>query len=356
MRVAERWNAFWFAEVPLLRLGLFRIAVFTLALSDVVAYSRTALADASALSAGTLSKVWNPIYAFEVLGLQPIGIDTARVLQAVTVIVILLALLGVATRVTALSAALLAIYWTALVYSFGKVHHDKVALAFTLLALALSPCGARLSIDALVNRARGKGLPVHSPFAGLPMRVAQVTIAIGYCASGLTKLRYGGLQWMNGYTLMYYLMQYDTAGSRFLSQRIELCQALSILTVVVQTSFPLVFFWPRSLWFYLPSAVAFHLATWWAMDTGPYITLWLLLAAFLPLERIPAWVVQPWREGQLGRAAWRTAACLLPAALVIRILWYQLPLWSLAFALPALAWVARDLAATARTPAGSGSG
>ena len=339
-----------------MRLGLFRIVVFTLALSDVIAYSRTALADAAAVSAGTQTKAWNAIYAFEVIGLQPIGIDTARALCVATVLVTLLALVGFATRVTSPAAAGLSIYWTGLVYSFGKVHHDKVALAFTLVALALSPCGARLSIDALLRRFRGRRLPTTSPLAGMPMRVAQVTIAIGYCASGLTKLRYGGFQWMNGYTLMYYLMQYDTEGARFLSQRVEFCQALSILTIVVQTSFPAVFFWPKALWFYLPSAVAFHLATWWAMDTGPYISLWLLLVAFLPLERIPAWVARPWREGRLGRAAWRSALCLLPAALAVRILWYQLPTWSLAIALPALAVITRNLAATQRASERSHSG
>ena len=82
MRIAEAWERFWFRESSLVRLALFRIAILTLALSDLLAYSSTALRDAAAVSAGTQHKVWTPIYLFEVLGLQPIGIESARVVFA----------------------------------------------------------------------------------------------------------------------------------------------------------------------------------------------------------------------------------------------------------------------------------
>jgi len=345
MRVAERWDAFWFAEASLVRLALIRIVVYALALSDVIAYSFTAFADAGAVTAGTQAKVWKPIYLFDVLGLEPIGIDTARAVFLAALVAHGASIAGLFTRLATPLAALLSIYWTGLVYSFGKVHHDKVALAFALCALAVSPCGARFSIDALIRRARSdRASPLTSPFAGLAIRVTQVTVALGYCAAGVTKLWVAGLEWMNGYTLMAMLMHYDNAGSEFVSRRVGLCRALSVFTVFVQASFPVVFVWPRARWFYLPAAVGFHLTTWWSMDTGPYITLWLLLVAFLPLERVPRWVASAWRDGAIGTASWRTVVCIAPTALVMRILWYQFPAWTLLVAVPALAWIVRELA------------
>ena len=281
---------------------------------------------------------------FELLGLGPIDLATAQLVYAVGLVALGAGLVGLFTRVAAPLAALSSLYWTGLVYSFGKPHHDKVALAFALLALAFSPCGARLSVDAWLRRRRtGTRPPRTSPFAGLPMRVTQITIALGYCASGLTKLSIAGWDWTNGYTLMATMMKYDNVASSWLSQSVLFCRVASTVTLLTQATFPLVFVWPASRWYYLPMSVVFHLTTWWAMDTGPYITLWLLLVAFLPLERVPGWVVEPWRRRASAAALARTLAALVPTALVLRILWYYFPGWTLLPALAALAWIAREV-------------
>jgi hypothetical protein len=344
VRLLERWRAFWFAETPLVRLALFRIVVLALALADLIAYSHTALGDAQAVANGVQSKVWRPIYAFELLGLAPIDLGAARLVYACALVATGAGLVGAATRLALPLAALASLYWTGLVYSFGKPHHDKVALAFALLALACSPCGARLSLDAWLWRRRGRAPgPETSPFAGLPLRVTQVTIALGYCAAGLTKLARAGLEWANGYTLMATMMKYDNLASAWLSSHLELCRATSIVTLLTQATFPVVLVWPAARWYYLPASVAFHLATWWTMDTGPYITLWLLLVAFLPLERVPSWVAEPWRRGARAAALARGLVALVPATLVLWILWFYFPGWTLLPGLLGLVWIVRGL-------------
>ena len=246
---------------------------------------------------------------------------------------LVLGILGVLTRTSCALAAGISILITGLVYSCGKVHHDKVALAFALAALPLAPVGARLSVDALARRWRaaraGTAALVGaeaSPWARPPVRLTQVTIALGYTFAAVSKLRESGLEWCNGYTLMGHLARHDTSLARLITGDVLVAQVVSIATLLVQGTFALVFVFPRARWIYLPAAVGFHLGTWATMDTGPYVTLWFLLIAFVPLERIPAWLAAG-REHGRTRAAWRTAVVAVPAALVLWVFSRYLPGW-----------------------------
>jgi hypothetical protein len=102
----------------------------------------------------------------------------------------------------------------------------------------------------------------------------------------------------------------------------------SIGVVAVQVLFPLVLVWPRLRWFFLPAATGFHLMTWKTMDTGPYMRLWLLLWAFVPLERVPGALARGLRRGPLA-----AVVILLPvlayALLVGTVAADVLPVWLL---------------------------
>jgi len=346
-RLAELWERFWFREASLVRLALFRMLVMVLCLADLIAYSRTNLRDAAAVSAGTIGKPWNPIYLFEVLGLGPPDAATARLVLLVGLVAVVCAGAGLLSRISCALAAVVVLYWTGVNYSFGKVHHDKVALAFTLLALPWAPVGARWSLDAALRarwdrwRGRARALPSVHRLAAVPLLLTQVSVALGYGFAGGTKLAVRGLDWANGYTLMGILMHYSTEWSWVLSHDLGLCRLASLGTLVVQTSFPLVLVFPRLRWFYLPSAVVFHLATWKTMDTGPYMTLWFLFVAFLPLEDILPWLRAKLRSGSWVSALAALTTVLLPTALVVRILAFYLPGWILVPSLAALVLAAR---------------
>lgn len=146
-------------------------------------------------------------------------------------------------------------------------------------------------------------------------------------------------EWANGYTLMAVMMKYDNVASAWMSSQLDLCRAAGIVTLFTQVTFPLALVWPATRWYYLPVSVAFHLTAWWTMDTGPYITLWLLLVAYLPLERVPGWVAAPWLARSLPLAFARTLVATVPTALVLRILWSYFPSWTLLPGLAVLAWV-----------------
>lgn len=319
----ERW--FW-APMAAARLGAFRALVCAVALYDVLLYAPVVLTDAAAVSAGGPLRPWTPLYAFQVLGIGPIDLPTAQWVQLVTVTALAAGALGLGARLACAVGALGFLYWSGLAYSFGKPHHDKVALAFAVSALPFARVGAAVSLDALLRRWRGRALPAGTPVGAMPIRLTQFSLAVGYCGAGLGKLLLGGPQWFNGYTLQGIMLGHDGEWSRFFAQSVGLCQLQSIGVVAVQVLFPLVFVWPRLRWFFLPAATAFHLMTWQTMDTGPYMRLWLLLWAFVPLERVPGALAHALRRGRVA-AVLVLVPVLAYAALVGTVATRALPLW-----------------------------
>jgi hypothetical protein len=76
-------------------------------------------------------------------------------------------------------------------------------------ALALSPSGYALSVDAWFRRRRarrnGEWPAQWSDFAGWPIKLIQWFFVLMYISAVWSKLSASGLDWANGFTLQYYL-------------------------------------------------------------------------------------------------------------------------------------------------------
>ncbi len=322
---SDAWNRYWFGEASLVRLAAFRIVMMAAAFYALYQFRVGVLQHADGLDASWVRRDWNPIFLLDLLHVGPPGALLARTVFWTLLVAILAAAAGIWTRTVCTLVAVLLTYWISVAYSFGKPHHDCVALVLGLWSLPLAPVGARLSIDAWLDRRRresidralGRGapdpLPERAPWAALPLRFTAITIAIGYFFSGATKLAASGLEWMNGYTLQAHMLGWDAPWSLFFSRHVELVRLMSIGLIAVQVLFPLVLFVPLTRWFFLPMAVVFHLLSWATMDTGPFLTLWFPIAAFLPLEQIPARIQRLVLEGPLARRI-LVALVLLAAA------------------------------------------
>ena len=331
--IGRAWDRFWFGEAPLTRLAAFRILILALAMMDFIAYSGPVFSDATAVSSGGINRPWVPIYLFEMLQLQPIDTATAQWVFAIAITAAGFGIVGLFTRTACLVTLLCSLYWTGLVYSFGKAHHDKVVLAFALFALPLAPVGARLSLDSFIARYRrarvGRDpteMPSAGAFAALPIRLTQLTAVFGYFFAGATKLVTSGADWANGYTLMGHLMGHNNEWSSFFAQSPLMSQVLGVFTLLLQVAFPLVLFLPKLRWVFLPGAVLFHWATWNTMDTGPYITLWFTLICFLPLEKIPGWIKR--------RPLLHLPVAAIPTAMVLYVFSLHFPPWAAVFLVP----------------------
>jgi hypothetical protein len=313
------WDRYWFGEASLVRLAAFRIIMMAAAFYALHQFRVGVLQHADGLDATWVRRDWNPIYLLDLLHLSPPGPVLARVVFWILLGAILSAIMGSWTRTSCAVVAVLLTYWIAIAYSFGKPHHDCIALVLGLWTLPLAPVGERLSLDGWLARRRRalEGRPreprrERAACAALPLHFTAITIVIGYFFSGATKLAVSGLEWMNGYTLQAHMLGWDAPWSAFFSQHVEIVRLMSVGLIAVQLFFPLALFVPSTRWFFLPMGIVFHLLAWATMDTGPFLTLWFPFAAFLPLEQIPERVERLVLDGPLARRVF--LGCVLAAA------------------------------------------
>jgi uncharacterized membrane protein YphA (DoxX/SURF4 family) len=93
--------------------------------------------------------------------------------------------IGMATRVATATVAVIVTY--DLFLSTTNFHNNRAYLVIVLAALAVTPCGRELSVDAWLRRRRDRpALPTTSP--GWPLWLLRIEAATVYGASGLSKL------------------------------------------------------------------------------------------------------------------------------------------------------------------------
>ena len=310
----ERWERFWFGEASLVRLALFRIVLCAAAFDGVWVVRKSIFQHAEGIEQAFALSAWHPLYAFELLGIGPADLATARILWVIVLAAIAGGILGLCTRVSCALVALGSFYWIGSEYSYGKPHHTCVALMFGLFALPFAPVGARLSLDALVRRLRAAQsgadpqlVPQRAPWAALPIHLTQITAALGYFFAGMTKLAISGPSWANGYTLMGVMVEYRSDWSAHFYGSQPLLVLMSLGLLFGQVGFPLVFLGTAWRWVFVPIAVLFHVMAMKTMGTGTFLTLWLTLSCFVALERVPDFL----RHFIGGGPLWRRVACAL---------------------------------------------
>jgi uncharacterized membrane protein YphA (DoxX/SURF4 family) len=220
-------------------------------------------------------------------------------LQWVTIGAGVLALVGLFTRFSVFVFALGIWIFIAHGYSYGDRHHPQAVFCIFLMMLAFAPSGDRLSLDALLRRRKGEPTaPRRVDTAMWPLKLAHVLLALTYLSTGFTKLAWGGLRWMNGYTLQSYTLgdaiNRDMPFGIWLGQQHELAVALSVFTILFETFFFLSIFFPATapLWFL--SGIGFQLGLYFAAghDFFQHCVLLALLLFF---------VAPPWWQAVLNR-------------------------------------------------------
>lgn len=187
-------------------------------------------------------------------------------------------------------------------YSFGEFHHPEGPYAIALWILAFSYSGNVLSLDRIRFRTRmatevgvfrPSGADRMSPEATWPLKGMQWVLALCYFSAGLFKSWAGGLTWLNGHTLAYYLIQDGVRSEQPLSLALAgihpLMVALSGFTLFVELTFPLAVLIPVTALFYVVAGFGLHQGIAVLMDARfPH---WVVLyVAFLPSLR------QGWRR------------------------------------------------------------
>jgi predicted DCC family thiol-disulfide oxidoreductase YuxK len=292
-RLACAWNRFWFASATPDGLGLVRMVFFSLL---VLYYLRV---DFSAWGDVT-EAFWFPVTPFRVLRLPVFSVTTLELLEIAWKIALVLAALGLFTRLSTTAACVGGFYLLGLPNNFGKVHHNETLVVIALGILCLSRCGDAWSLDSIIRAARGHSRPEPSGEYTWPIRVAWTACAMVFFAAGVAKLRYGGLEWMFSDSLAIMLRQAaypisnaDPIGSfgLYVAQSPWLTRVMAVGSVILELSYPLALFSTGARRLIVPSVAAMQLGI--RVLMGPPFEQYLFVYIFwLPWSTVPGRLAQ----------------------------------------------------------------
>lgn len=274
--MTKHWNAYWFRPVPTANLAMARIIIvgvqlLLLALGNF--YTFNWFTELAALP----DFLYKPLPVVRLLTL-PFGsefrpsIDVLLPIYGLTLVFGLLAFIGYKTNFSLALFAMGSLFLQAFSYSFGEMHHPEGIFIMAIFMLALSPSGKVLSVDALLRQRRLNPkrtlaeffnvMDEKNPFARWPLLMSQWLLALAYLDAAVSKLSGAGFDWVNGYTLQFYLVRdgtlRDSEFASWLSEHHVLSMLLSWQTIVFQGTFFLVLIFPKLARVYVPMALSLH--------------------------------------------------------------------------------------------------
>ena len=265
--VITRVVAWWFEPMARGRVAALRTLVYGFIFIDV--FLTTAWVARHAHLPGEL---YQPLFLARLLNLP---VPTEPLVVTVKIVLLVsaaVALTGRFPRVAGGSVFVAYLCWMFIAMSYGKVDHDRFAF---LVALAVLPTtgSARWSENQPDEK------------AGWAVRCIQVAVVLTYFLAAFAKFRFGGLEWVNGATLMRAVIRRGTYLARPLEDLPWLLQITQYVIVLFELASPLLLVPGRVGRAFLKAAFAFHLIT-YSMITIIFLPHVVCLFSFVPLERL----------------------------------------------------------------------
>lgn len=262
-----RVSSWWFPPIARGRVAALRTFLYAFIFVDVLMTTSWI-----ARHAVVPSELYRPLFVGRVL---PLPEPTEPIVQGVQVALLVAAAVAVSGRFPRLAGAAVAVLylqWMFIGMSYGKVDHDRFAF---LVALAVLPTA---------GTARwGEREP--SEAAGWAIRCIQVAVVATYLLAAVAKLRFGGLAWLSGATLMRAVVRRGTYLAEPLKDHPIVLQATQWLIVAFELASPLLVAGGKLGRYFLIAAFAFHAVT-YATITIVFLPHVMCLLAFVPLERL----------------------------------------------------------------------
>jgi len=237
------WNRFWFAPASPENLACCRLLFY----GGLLYFFGTR--DFSAL-AGVDAVFWKPIWLFRLVGLPKPSAEVLKVVQTVWRFSLAASCVGFLTRLATGVSFVFGSFLLGLLYCFGGSGHSKSIVVFAMGSLALSRCGAVLSVDRWIRARRGEPRPGPSGEYCWPIRLVWVAMTFAFFGAGVSKVRHAGLGWVTTDRLAVYLVRSNYPLVRdsnapmndwglWLARHREICRALAAGTLFVELGFPL---------------------------------------------------------------------------------------------------------------------
>jgi hypothetical protein len=265
--IGERARDWLFDPMPRGRVAVLRTIVYAFIFVDVL------LTTSWVANHGRVpGELYQPLFIGRVLPLPTPGPVLVTVVEATLLVCAAIAATGRLPRAAGAAVFFLYCEWMVIAMSYGKVDHDRVAF---LVALAVLPT---------VGRARW-GDQSRDEAAGWAIRAIQVAVVLTYFLSTFAKLRFGGIEWLDGATLLRAVLRRGTSLADPLVDYPWILHAAQYALVAFELSTPLLLVGGRTSRIMLALAVAFHLVTYATIGIIflPHV---VCLLSFLPLERL----------------------------------------------------------------------
>lgn len=303
------WERFWFSPVRNRGVGILRIVL--------CAYLFGTLSERFLImhwAFETPREFFVPGLALRYLPLPfPMGDEQAEYFKIAMRLLGACCVLGILTRPSLILFCIGYWYLAAVDSGWGWHDHGPSLVAQVTAVLAVAPGVRAFSVDSVFLNRQGTLWQRFGGTAMVPawgLRLILVLVAFFYLTAGVSKLRYGGIRWMDGETLSFYLsggslsstlQQYGTADevppehlwkdgyglqhylygarpsnlAKEISRNRLLCMLFSVGTIVLEIGFPLVLLGGVAQTILLLSGAAFHASIIFFM--GISFMPWLLL-------------------------------------------------------------------------------
>lgn len=220
--------------------------------------------------------------------------------QALTVAMLVLAALGLYTRVTVPLASLCYLVYLGTFWTYIYFFHQSLVAWMVLTALAFTPCGDGLSLDRAWRRRPPSGSPEVWAWSRY---LCWVALALPYFLAGLSKVRNGGFGWWQAENLRAKVYSDSVQGGIFdpapglaaIGAPDWLFASIGLVTMIAEIGFVSVLFsaWARRI---LPvCAIGMHLGI-LALQNFTFFDAMLLQAIWFDWSRTGAWMRRRWRQ------------------------------------------------------------
>lgn len=232
--IIRAWDRYWFAPGAAENLALVRIVCYALCF---LIYLNLDIRP----WAGVSHVFWMPVSLFRLLSGPPQKPAFLGLLQILWKVSLLTSAIGLASRASLYTAALLGFFVLGLPNCYGKILHLDGIVVLLLLILAVSRCDEAYTADRLFWKPRPP-LPAPSGNFTWPIKIGQTMFLLVFFAAGFAKLRQSGLAWLDAENMRALLILNffnhapPTQWAAFLARSDAFCSFAACATMVIELS------------------------------------------------------------------------------------------------------------------------
>jgi hypothetical protein len=276
----NRLRSWVFEPVPLARVAVLRVIVYLFIVYDLFFVINDVVSKADSPD---LKVLYRPIRMREWLNLPapfPSYVQSLRVAiilgAAVVVLSVFRRLPGWLTAVAGLVVAAGFTDWASIGMSYSKVDHDHFAIVVALWVLPT------VGLATIRDRASG----IRDEAAGWALLCIQIGCVATYFLSAVSKVRFGGWDWVTGSTFAWAMTRRGTGLGKDLLNPPWILTASQWLVFTIEVFSPLILLARGKLRYLMVLGfLFFHLSTQLTLNIN-FLPLVICLMAFLPLEKL----------------------------------------------------------------------